>query len=147
MRISFLVTALLAPIVAFAGDSEWTSGWGQGVSEAWVTQGAGNQIMAFCDNGGTLDDPAGVRFMIGGDSPKGDRVTLVFDNQPPIQLMLSNGTIPSNCHACMSNYEKAIEMLKQHSRVHVLTEAGETATFTLRGSREAISDCVPGFAR
>lgn len=130
-----------------AGDSEWSSGWGQGVSEAWVTQGAGNQIMAFCDNGGTLEDPAGIRFMIGGDSPVKDRVVLVFDNAPPIQVTLDDGVITSNCHACMSNYEYIIGMLKRHNQVHVMTDTGQTATFTLRGSREAISDCVPGFAR
>lgn len=54
---------------AFGNDEIWTSGFGQGVSEAVINKGPGNQIMVTCDSGADRD-ATGISFMLGGNSPK-----------------------------------------------------------------------------
>ncbi len=49
---SFVLCALMS-LLAFpvlAGNHEWTSGWGMGVSEFHVSDGSGNEILISCPN-------------------------------------------------------------------------------------------------
>lgn len=134
------------PAFSFGNDREWQSGWGQGVAEAVVTNGAGNQIYVTCDEGAGRN-ATGISFMIGGDSPTGDHIVLTFDGADPEQVWVQDGQITSDCRACAGTYDWTIERLKKHSRVHVMTEAGESAAFTLKGATKAIGNCTADFYR
>lgn len=138
---------LTAPGLAFGRDDEWESGWGQGVSEAIVTHGPGNQIYVTCNDGGSSFSNTGISFMLGGRSPTGSHVILTFDNEDPESVWIADGAITSNCRACAGNYEYAIKKLKGHSSVHVLFENGDAARFTLKNSSNAIVSCASDFAR
>lgn len=131
---------------AFGRDDQWVSGWGQGIAEAIVTHGSGNQIYVTCNEGGGAGS-TGISFMLAGKAPTGDNITLTFDNDNPEQIWISNGAITSNCRSCMGSYEYIIRKLRSHNSVHVLFENGDNARFTLEGSKAAITDCVPDFAR
>ena len=131
---------------AFGRDDKWGSGWGQGVAEAIVTHGPGNHIYVTCNEGGGAGS-TGISFMLAGKAPTGDNITLTFDKDDPEQIWISNGEITSNCRACTGNYEYTIRKLRSYKSVHVLFENGDNARFTLQGANEAITDCVPDFAR
>ena len=149
-RSVFLLLAISsfgAPALSFGNDDQWQSGWGQGVSEAIITHGPGNQIYVTCNEGGNPLARTGISFMLGGHAPTGEHVTLTFDNNDPENIWINDGEITSDCHACAGNYEHVIKKLKTHSSVHVLFENGDSARFTLNGSKSAISDCIPDFAR
>jgi hypothetical protein len=133
--------------LAFGNDDRWESGWGQGVSEAIITHGPGNQIYVTCNGGGSLGANTGISFMLAGQSPTGSSVILTFDSEDPESIWISDGEITSDCRACADNYEYIIERLKRHSSVHVMFENGDSARFTLAGSSEAIAECIPDFAR
>jgi len=135
------------PATAFGNDDHWVSGWGQGVSEAIVTHGPGNQIYVTCNEGGNLYANTGISFMLAGRAPTGSSVVLTFDNEDPESLSIWDGAITFDCAACAGTYEYVIERLKRHSSVHVMFENGDSARFTLAGSTEAIAECVPDFAR
>lgn len=132
--------------LAFGNDSAWVSGFGQGVAEAVITSGAGNQIYVTCGEGAGYD-ATGVSFTIGGDSPKGHTVILTFDGADPEQVSVWDGKIISSCHACAAAYDWTIERLKRHKRVHVMTEDGRSAAFTLKGAAKAIGSCKADFYR
>lgn len=136
-----------APGWALGRDDEWESGWGQGVSEAIVTHGPGNQIYVTCNDGGSSFSNTGISFMLGGRSPTGSHITLTFDNEDPESVWIANGAITSDCRACAGNYEYVIKKLKDYSSVHVLFESGDAARFTLKNSSNAIASCPPDFAR
>lgn len=147
---SFLICAMLVttnPALSFGRDDEWTSGWGQGVAEAIVTHGPGNQIYVTCNDGGSPYSATEINFTLGGDSSKDNSITLTFDGDEPKQFMLSHGSITSDCHACMSNYLFVIDKFKTKNKVHVLFESGVGTSFTLKGAKNAISQCTPDFAR
>jgi len=139
--------ALAVPASALGRDDQWVSGWGQGVSEAIVKHGPGNQIYVTCNEGGNLYANTGISFMLGGRAPTGSSVTLTFDNEDPEKIWITKGEITSDCRACAGNYEYVIAKLKGHSSVHVLFENGDAARFTLRGSKKTIAECIPDFAR
>lgn len=148
-----LVTATAAggllaePTWAFGRDDRWESGWGQGVSEAIVTHGPGNQIYVTCNDGGSSFSHTGISFMLGGRSPTGSSITLTFDNEDPLPVWITDGEITSDCRACAGNYEYIVTKMKAHSSVHVLFESGNAARFTLKNSSNAIAPCTPDFAR
>ena len=130
---------------AFGQDDKWTSGFGQGVSEAIVTHGPGNQIYVTCDKGAGRSDVTAISFMLAGKSPKGDHIVATFDNEEPFQVWIKDGQITTECHACADNYVYLIDKFKTHKWVHILFENGNGAKFTLKGAKEAISECTPEF--
>ncbi|MBL4872421.1 MAG: hypothetical protein JKY41_03275 [Rhodobacteraceae bacterium] len=127
---------------AFGNDNIWVSGWGQGISEALITKGPGNQIYATCGEGHT-----GIRFMLLGNAPTGHSVLLTFDNDDPVDVSIWEGMITSNCHACAGTYQSVVQKLRKHNSVHVRFENGDNTRFTLNGSSNAIVECVSDFAR
>lgn len=147
LHVVFATSLLASPALSFGQDEQWQSGWGQGVAEAIVTRGPGNQIYVTCSDGGNPFSKTGISFMLGGRAPTGEHVTLTFDNEDPENIWITNGEITSDCRACAANYEYVIEKLKAHSSVHVLFENGDAARFTLEGSSSAITACIPDFAR
>ena len=129
--------------LAFGNDDSWVSGWGMGTKEAVITHGPGNEIYIACDEGSNLS--SSIRFMLGGDDPKGKVVTLTFDGADPEDFWLADDIISSDCHACAANFDRVIELLKSHKTVHVRFENGLSSRFTLDGSSEAIGECIAGF--
>ena len=130
---------------AFGNDDRWVSGWGMGTKEAIVTKGPGNQIYIACEEGSLI--PSSISFMLAGDGPSGTNVTLTFDNKDPEDFWISDGQIVSDCRACAANFDRAIGLMKNHASVHVRFENGLSARFSLRGSSEAIGECIAGFNR
>jgi hypothetical protein len=142
------ISAMAMPglVLAFGSDDEWTSGWGQGVAEAIITKGPGNQIYITCDDGAGRNS-TGISFMLLGKEPGGSSVLLTFDGGDPEEYSTWNGRIPTNCRACASTYELVIDKLKRHNSVHVRFENGNAARFTLKGAAKAIGQCTPDFYR
>lgn len=144
--ICLLVTCLPTAAAAFGSDDRWTSGWGQGVAEAIITKGPGNQIYVTCDQGAGRN-ATGISFMLSGRAPTGSNVTLTFDDQDPKDISIFGGKISSDCRACASNYDFVIERLKRHTTVHVRFENGDATRFSLKGSSAAIGQCTADFYR
>lgn len=144
---SLFVTAGIAMLSSGAhannSDERWSSGFGQGVCEAIVTSGAGNQIYFACDCGS--DVPSSISFELAGENTRGDLVFLSFDGDTPKSFSLWNGGIPSDCRACADTFDAVKDGLKQHSSVRVMFQNGDAATFTLRGSSAAIGECQADF--
>ncbi|MGR3484480.1 MAG: hypothetical protein ACU0BF_03990 [Paracoccaceae bacterium] len=124
---------------AFGRDDRWSAGFGMGVIEATVTQGAGNRIDVACASGALR--PNSITFEIGGRTPEGERLFFSFDGGPIEDVWVSNGRIEADCRACVGTFYYVIERLKAHSRVSISTLEGKTANFTLLGSADAIGDC------
>lgn len=131
---------------AFGRDDLWQSGFGQGVCEAIVTYGAGNQILVACECGAGRA-VTGISFMLAGRSPTGSAITLTFDGQNPRDFNLWDGRIPSHCHACAANFDAVLDLFRSRNSVHVRFENGDSAVFTLNGAAEAIGDCPADFWR
>ncbi len=131
---------------AFGSDDEWASGWGQGIAEAIIRKGPGNQIYVTCDQGAG-QDATKISFTLMGQQPSGGTILLTFDGEDPKEYSIWDGGIPSNCRACASNYQAVIDKMKRHSTVHVRFENGLSARFTLKGSKEAIGECTPDIFR
>ena len=144
-----LMMSMMKPGLAFAfgNDRKWQSGGGQGVDEAIITSGAGNQILVSCDNDPNTDY-SNITFTIGGDTPTGTTLIMTFDGADPEQVQMQQpGTITSDCRACASWFNTIVEKLKRHSRVHVMTESGGRANFTLKGAAAAIRECTDDFSQ
>jgi hypothetical protein len=122
-------------------DDKWRSGWGQGVSEAEVTQGSGNKIYVACEDGSGGD--SSVSFELVGDGPKsGSEVLLIFDKGKPESISVDKlGRIVSDSYASASSFEYVIAKLKKHLSVYVRYPDGREATFTLKGAAAAIGQC------
>lgn len=147
LAFSLLVGSVVTGRVNACGnDYEWTAGWGQGISEAIITRGSGNSIYVTCGEHYGRPGHTGIRFMLAGDSPNGSEITLTFDQNDPERIWIDDGSITSNCRACASNYLYVIKKLKRHSSVHVLSQDGAAARFSLSGSAKAIGNCAPDFA-
>jgi hypothetical protein len=128
---------------AFGRDDQWQSGFGQGVCESIITSGSGNEIYVACDCGS--NQPSSISFQLTGRDPIGDNVFLSFDNQDAESIWISDGSIGSDCRACASTFNYVIDKLKKHSRVRVMYQNGDAATFSLKGSAEAIGECISDF--
>ncbi|WEK50968.1 MAG: hypothetical protein P0Y66_02510 [Candidatus Kaistia colombiensis] len=141
-----VVLGAVSSAFAFGSDNQWTAGWGQGVAEAIVTKGPGNQIYVTCDDGAGRE-ATGIRFMLLGDGPTGSSVQLTFDGEDPEDYSIWDGQVKSSCHACAGTYDVVIAKMKKHRSVHVRFENGNAARFTLKGASKAIGKCVADFYR
>lgn len=127
--------------LAFGSDDEWTRGWGQGVAEAIITKGPGNQIYVTCDEGAGRN-ATGISFMLSGKAPTGSSIQLTFDGQDPRDFSIFDGWISSDCRACASNYEVVVDNFRRRNSVHVRFENGDATRFTLKGAAKAIGQCT-----
>lgn len=125
----------------------WKDGFGQGVHEASVDKGPGNEIRVACESG--YGRPiTGISFMLGGKTaPPNSTVTLTFDNQDPFTVSVDeDGSINSDCRVCAANFEYVRDRLRQSSTVYVMFKDGVGTRFSLKGAAMAIGDeCVADF--
>lgn len=126
-------------------DAIWRSGWGQGVAEAQVTHGSGNEIYVACEDGSEID--SSISFMLAGDGPgKTSEIMLIFDKGNPETISVdSDGNITSDSYAGDSNFRYVISKFKKHQSVYVRFSDGRESSFTLKGAANAIGDCRPTF--
>lgn len=141
-----MAVGISSSALAFGSDDKWTAGWGQGIAEAIITKGPGNQIYVTCDQGAGRS-ATGISFMLSGRAPTGHSITLTFDNSDPQDYSLWDGEIISSCRACAATYDVVIDQMKKAASVHVRFENGDAARFTLRGSSRAIGECTADFYR
>ena len=108
-----------------------------------MTSGAGNQIYVGCDCGSAL--PSSIRFTLAGSEATGDRIFLSFDGGDAETISVWDGEITSDCRACAGTFDHVLERLKEHSRIRVMFQNGDAASFTLKGSSGAIGECIADF--
>jgi hypothetical protein len=144
-RVVMLSAMISLPIEAnaFGNDEHWVSGFGMGVKEAIITKGPGNQIYVACDEGSGTG--SSISFMLAGNGPTGDAVTLTFDGGDPQDFWIADGQIISDCRACAATFNTVIDLFKKHQSVHVRFENGTAARFSLARSSSAIGTCSASF--
>lgn len=153
-RLSALILSLACTAPSFAwlsetSDHEWRSGWGQGVGEAEVTRGSGNNIYVACVEGQHSVSSSSISFKLAGDGPKNNsEVMLIFNGKQPITISTDRfGEVESKSHAGASVFEHLIDSFKKHNSVYVRFSDGREATFTLKGAKKAIGDCPSAFSQ
>lgn len=122
-------------------DNEWRSGWGQGISEAQVTQGSGNEIYVACVD---EDDErySSVSVVIGGEGPGSGDVLMSFDRGSLEAFPFDeNGLLEAASRVHDQYFQILIQQLRKHNSVYVRFADGREAVFTLKGSAKAIGDC------
>lgn len=146
LSIFYAATGLTVSSVAAYEDAQWHSSWGMGVKEAGVTSGAGNRVLVACNENSSIAQ-SGISFTLANKVPTGDSLILTFDGRPPEMIFISDGHVTSDCHVCAKNFNYVLGLMKSHKFVHVMFESGNSASFTLAGSSDAIGDCVGEFYR
>lgn len=148
-KAAFAITIVLCLTATSAwsqtSDEAWSSGYGQGISEAMVTQGSGNEIYVACSE--DSDNPSSISFTLTGRPPaQNSDIILTFDHKNPMPIGVDeHGAITSFCRVCAENFDYVIKNLKEQSTVHVLFQDGREGTFTLKGAAKAIGTCTAGF--
>nr|CAS02971.1 putative integron gene cassette protein [uncultured bacterium] len=114
MRSIVFAVLLLCSLSVFAwptetSDKAWRSGWGQGVAEAQVTHGSGNEIYVACEDGSGID--SSISFMLAGDGPKSGEILMIFDKGEPESIQVgADGNITSNSHASDSTFRYVLRL-------------------------------------
>lgn len=139
--------AFLALVTPSVAEDRWQSGFGQGIHEAYVEKGPGNQIYVACTAGAARPSTS-ISFMLAGDGPPDNSlVTLTFDNETPFDIGVGeHGVLRSDCHACAASFDYVLERLKTRQSVHVRFEDGLSTTFPLADASTSIGDeCTADF--
>ena len=149
MRFVILALGLVGSSYASAWSTEtsdkvWRSGWGQGVAEAQVTHGSGNEIYVACEDGSGRD--SSISFMLAGDGPKSGEILMILDKGDPESIQVnSDGDIVSDNHVSDSTFLYVLDKFKRHNSVYIRFPDGRESTFTLKGATKAIGDCRSTF--
>lgn len=141
------IVFIASPAFPAVADDTWRSGFGQGIHEAYVEKGPGNQIYVAC-TAGALRPSTSISFRLGGDGPPDDSlVTLTFDNDTSFDVSVGmSGMLRSDCHACAASFDYVLERLKTKRSVHVRFEGGLSTTFPLSNAAESIgNECTADF--
>lgn len=143
---AIVMSAWFATAASASATERWREGFGQGVLEAWVEKGPGNEIRVACESG--FGRPiTGISFSLSGKGPASNSVvTLIFDDQDPKDFNVNQqGEISSNCRACAANFEVARDALKSGKSVYVRFSDGVGTRFSLTGAAKAIGKCEADF--
>jgi hypothetical protein len=141
-----LLAALSLSGAAIASDS-WKSGFGQGIHEAYVEKGPGNEIYVSCTAGASRSSTS-IRFMLAGDGPpENSLVTLTFNGETPADISVGKwGELRSDCHVCADTFDFVVAKMKTKQSVHVRFEGGLSTEFSLAGAADAIgNECIADF--
>lgn len=143
---SFLIATALWISTALA-DEMWKQGSAQGLDEAWVQTGPGNQILLTCE----ADNREATNLsltLVGAPPPAKSTVVFVFDDLTAFDIGVdSQGIVTSACHACGDSFDHLLGMLKSHSAVYVRFADKRGAKFSLEGANAAIGDCRSDWAQ
>lgn len=146
--------ACLAPAAALAAEGRWTSGYGQGVTEATVTNGRGTTFYIACPDAALNRAPSVTlepRGMTGGESVATVGVILTIDGAstswPLGRRVLDQNQVLFTADASSAEQKTALRTLMRNlGRGSSLTVAipgdGIRETFTLSGSAEALGECA-----
>lgn len=145
---SFALAATLVLVApAIAAGPQWESGWGMGITEAWIELDPANRIDVAC-TGGYGRPIANVAFTLGGKTPPANSlVTVTVDGGKPMEVpMGDDGTLRSDSNFEARWFDAVIEALK-FGQLAVVAYDGAIAAFPLAGSAEAIGDCPADYWR
>ncbi|MGV3577340.1 hypothetical protein [Brevundimonas sp.] len=148
-----VLIGLLAPATVLAADGRWTSGYGQGVTEATVTNGRGTTFYIACPDAALNQAPSVTlepRGMTGGENATGVGVTLSIDGAsvdwPLNRRVLDQNQVLFTADATTAAQKTALRALMRslgngRSVTVSIPGDGVSETFTLAGSAEALREC------
>lgn len=151
--IAAALVCVLAPMAALAGDGRWTSGYGQGVTEAAVTNGRGTTFYIACPDAALNQAPSVTlepRGMTGGENAANVGVTLTIDGQstswPLNRRVLDQNQVLFTADATTAGQKTALRTLMRglsngRSVTVAIPGDGVREIFTLAGSAEALGEC------
>lgn len=154
---SLTVAALiccLAPVAALADEGRWSSGYGQGVTEATVTNGRGTTFYIACPDAALNRAPSVTlepRGMTGGEDAANVGVVLTIDgastNWPLNRRVLDQNQVLFTADAASADQKAALRTLMRglgqgSSLTVAIPGDGVRETFTLTGSAGALAECA-----
>lgn len=145
MKKIIAISTLLATTQALAwstatSDHVWRSGWAQGITEAQVTLGSGNEIYIACKETDDMYDFATIYINLAG-RPVDDEVLISFDKQGLTEYPFTDGALKPMSRAHESYVRSFFESIRKHNQIYVRSKDGREATFTLKGAAKATEDC------
>ena len=156
MKIASAVVALACaavPLTATAGDGRWTSGYGQGQTEATVTNARGTTFYVTCPDAALGRAPTVTlepRGVTGGQDTANVGVLIMVDNRsthwPLNRRVLDQGQVIFTADAVTPTQKTQLRALMQRMRAGrsvtvAIPSAGLRETFPLTGSAAALGAC------
>ena len=124
-------------------NSRWTFGGRQGVFESATRDAHGNAVTFTCND---LGENGGLSVELGGDPISGGPVVFDIDGTAfNMTAWASDGRINNECSVCGQNYMALWDAAAAGNLMTVTASDGRSASFSLRGSRDALGDvaCRP----
>ena len=145
MKKTIAISTLLATTQALAwstatSDHVWRSGWAQGVTEAQVTLGSGNEIYIACKETDEISEYTSIYINLAG-RPVDDEVLISFDKQGLTEYPFTGGVLKPMSRAHEGYVFTFIESIRKHNQIYVRSKDGREATFALKGAAKATEDC------
>ena len=126
-----------------SSNSRWTFGGRQGVFESATRDANGNAVTFTCND---LGENGGLTVELDGDPISGGSVLFDIDGTAfSMTAWASGGRINTECSICGENYVTLWEATAAGNLMTVTASDGRSASFSLRGSRDALGDvaCRP----
>lgn len=126
-----------------ASNSPWTFGGRQGVYESATRDAYGNAVIFTCND---LGENGGLMVKLAGEPIPGGRTDFDVDGVVfGMTAWASDGRINTKCNVCSQNYTTLWEATAAGNLLTVTASDGRSASFSLRGSRDALGDvaCRP----
>lgn len=127
-------------------NGRWTFGGNQGVYESATRDANGNSITFICDAGAGRGH-SGLRINLWGQPIATGRATIDVDGAAfEVFVEPDGGTLVMNCWTCRATFMELWEAAAAGNRMNVLASDGQSASFSLVGSRDALGyePCDPG---
>lgn len=124
-------------------NNHWTFGGRQGVFESATRDTNGNSVTFTCND---LGENGGLYVELGGDPISGGPVVFDIDGTAfDMTAWATDGRINTECSVCGENYMALWEATAAGNLMIVTASDGRFASFSLRGSRDALGDvaCQP----
>lgn len=119
-------------------NSRWTFGGRQGVYESATRDADGNSINFTCND---LGENGGLYVELGGEPIVGGPVIFEIDGTAfTMAAWATEGRINTECGVCGQTYTALWEATAAGNRMSITASDGRTASFSLRGSRDALGE-------
>lgn len=119
-------------------NGEWIAGWGMGVAEAVTRDTVGNEVLFSCqygENGSLYVE------LDGQPLQSATLVTLDVDGEVfRMQVPVGDSSLVPDCLNCRNEFARLWEAVAAGRLLTIQTSQGETAQFSLSGSRAAMGD-------